>query len=340
MSALSRILAVWTGPENFLLTRGIIMKMLSGVTRKLKDVALFIVRNIVRLLVVVPWTRQLLNKSYLKLSPEERQKFHGRFSRIFRNSVLKGRDGVWKIVFAGKEFQMPLRRELFWLDWDSAVSIIGNDIEVKETYNAILDSSERPELFIDVGANYGTHSLLFLVNGVETISCEPNSVCREHFKKTCEFNGIEPHIEAVALGERSGEIELMYPERDTWNGSTNKEVIEKLAKSEKLISEKVSQKPLDDFVSIMKNKKTLIKIDTEGNELSVLQGAKKVLSEIKPKIVFECWGDDDRSKIFSFFKMNNYAIFSLPWNSETDLPPLTDRQFSVSRSINFLASPI
>ena len=40
------------------------------------------------------------------------------------------------------------------------VSIVGHDIEVKETYAALIASDHRPTLFLDVGANYGLHSIL------------------------------------------------------------------------------------------------------------------------------------------------------------------------------------
>ncbi|CAA9891487.1 conserved hypothetical protein [Candidatus Methylobacter favarea] len=77
---------------------------------------------------------------------------------------------------------MPLTSERFWLDWDTAVSITGHDIEIKQTYEALIGSSEPPELFIDIGANYGTHSLLFLVHQIKTITFEPNASCHDFFQ--------------------------------------------------------------------------------------------------------------------------------------------------------------
>jgi hypothetical protein len=64
-----------------------------------------------------------------------------------------------------------------WLDWFLALATLGDDSTVKKTYAAIVSSSRKPDLFLDVGANYGTHSLLFLAHGIRTWSFEPNARC-------------------------------------------------------------------------------------------------------------------------------------------------------------------
>jgi FkbM family methyltransferase len=177
---------------------------------------------------------------------------------------------VWKIVFEGKTILMPLTPERFWLDWDSAVSIVGNDVEVKDTYAALIQSRDAPELFIDIGANYGTHSLLFLVHGIETLSFEPNRSCHDYFRRVCELNRVVPTLETVALGDRVDCVELSYPERDTWLGSTDAEVVKRLVAGQALVTQAVQQKMLDEYLEKIRNKRTLIKLDTEGNELTVL----------------------------------------------------------------------
>lgn len=235
---------------------------------------------------------------------------------------------------------MPLRRGSFWLDWDNAVSIVGHDIEVKQTYESFIAlPSERPDLFIDIGANYGTHSLLFLVHGIEVVTFEPNSSCHDCFRQMCDLNGVRPRLEPLALGEAKGYVEFSYPKRDTWLGSTTPEVIERLQGSEDLITEKVEQRTLDDFYPEIGNKRTLIKIDTEGNELSVLKGANKILKETRPRIIFECFSQSEKSKLFEHFAGERYSVYPLPWSPNSDADAFSERQFSASSATNFIAVP-
>jgi hypothetical protein len=65
-------------------------------------------------------------------------------------------------------------------DWGLSLLVAGHDVEIKETYRYLLEE-RKPKLFFDIGANYGTHSLIFLTHGVRTISFEPNLGLRPYF---------------------------------------------------------------------------------------------------------------------------------------------------------------
>lgn len=307
----------------------------------MQDAAKSVARSLFRATAAFPFSRRLLNALYLKLSASQRALFHQRFAKAFRNGTVQGKDGRWKVIFARKEILMPLRSGGLWLDWDNAVSIVGHDIEVKETYQSLINShSDRPELFIDIGANYGTHSLLFLVHDIETITFEPNKTCHEVFRRMCALNHVSPNLKPVALGERLGHVEFSYPRQDTWLGSTNPQVIDKLSGSKDLVSEQVEQKMLDDFLAEIGNKRALIKIDTEGNELSVLNGAKNTLEKARPRIIFECWGEDEKTGIFNLLSPLNYSIHALPWSPRHHAEPLGEQEFMASSSTNFIAIPV
>jgi FkbM family methyltransferase len=316
------------------------MKIISRVIGWMRSVTWFIIGNSVRLIIAFSLTRRVLNAVYFQLTPYQRSLFHQKFAKLFRSRFVRGRNGIWKVFFQKKGILMPLTSERFWLDWDSAVSIIGHEIEVKQTYGALIGSSEAPELFIDIGANYGTHSLLFLVHHIKTITFEPNASCHDYFKQICKLNGVIPQLEPVALGEKDGYVELSYPERDTWLGSTNPKVKKKLASTQKLITERVKQKKIDDYVPQIEHYRTLIKIDTEGNELSVLRGAIKTLQGMKPTVIFECWSDSERAELFNFFSSQNYKICHLPWKPMDKTQSLKPNQFIASSSTNFVALPI
>lgn len=307
----------------------------------MKSRAKLLVRNTFRSIASFPWSRRLLNAVYLKLTASQRAYFHQAFAKIFRSGNIQARGGTWKVSFANRRILMPLNSGTFWLDWDNAVSIVGHDIEVKQTYETLLGlASMKPELFIDIGANYGTHSLLFLAHGIRTITFEPNTSCHDYFKQICKLNHVTPTLEPVALGDGEDYVDFSYPQRDTWLGSTNSEIIKKLSQHEDLVSKKVEQKTLDNYSAKIAHKRTLIKIDTEGNELSVLKGATRILKEVKPLIIFECFGDNERTKLFGFLVSQNNSIYRLPWNPEDKAESLTASQFLASASTNFIAVPL
>ncbi|HET6527415.1 MAG TPA: FkbM family methyltransferase, partial [Balneolaceae bacterium] len=123
----------------------------------------------------------------------------------------------------------------------------------------------------------------------------------------------------------------------TWFGSTNAEVTKELSAKHDLISETVEQKTLDEYLPKMRGKRTVIKIDTEGNELAVLRGALKVLQEIKPVVIFESWDDSNRLELLRFLKEQSYEIYNIPWQPDEQKPPLKPELFINSTASNFAA---
>ncbi len=316
------------------------MKKNGGIINQLKSGVYFVIRYIVKLIATFSCSRRILNAIYIKLNPSQKGRFHHGFAKIFRNGKNRASSGKWKVVFANKSILMPLTSEQLWLDWDTAASIVGHDLEVKETYELLIKSPERPDLFIDIGANYGTHSLLFLVHQIKTITFEPNPSCHDYFRRICKLNQVTPDLEPVALGDKDGHVELSYPKHDTWLGSTNAEVAKELALTQELVTEKIEQKTVDDYFSKIGHSRTLIKIDAEGNELSVLRGAARTLMEKRPKIIFEVYNDGHRIELFDLFKSKNYRIFCLPWSPADKAQPLTFDQYKAAISSNFIAVPI
>jgi FkbM family methyltransferase len=304
------------------------------------DKAKAVVRASMNLTAALPWSRTLLNSVYLRMTPAQRSRFHQRFAKGFRETRLHPRSGRWEIVFAGKRVVMPLTTERFWLDWDNAVSIIGHDIEIKLTYEALIGSRMRPELFLDIGANYGVHSLLFLAHNISTITFEPNSTCHAYLHETCKLNGYTPRLEHIAVGDCCDRVDLFYPKRDTWLGSTNRDVVDETSGAMELITEKVEQKTVDDYLPQMSNLRTLIKIDVEGNEISVLRGAQQTLKKVKPIVIFECFKQSEWNSISEFFRSMHYKISALPWRPTDRESIVLNSAFPPRLGTNFIALPL
>lgn len=283
-------------------------------------------------------SRRCLNFVYSALPRREKARFHALCNALFVDRGVQLDDGSWIVRFAGKRLVLPLTAEGAWQEWDAAVAILGHDLEIKATYANLL-RWRRPKLFFDVGANYGLHSLLFLVHGISTVSFEPNANCHAYLRRVCELNRLTCNIQPVALSDVEGFTELWFPERQTWMGTTDAHVRESLAEDFVLSSLQVEQTTIDKFVARHGCRPDLIKIDTEGNEIRVLKGARETVKSCRPLLIFESWpgGRDDLLEILDEM---SYRVSPLPLRVDLPARVLDGREFLGHPARNFLAFPI
>lgn len=293
-------------------------------------------QSVCRYVVAKPALRKRLNSLYLTFNYKERLIFHFLFSSIFRNRVAPSINDVWKIRFNNKIVNLPLRTETLWLDWDLAVSIVGHDVEIKSFYEEFLRKTDNKLTFLDVGANYGTHSLLFLTQGVQVITFEPNPDCEPVFRRFLELNKVNGRLENFAIGDQQSVAELVFPKADTWNGSLQENYQEELSGTNDLTSIKVQVKPLDEYVFSHNIKPDIIKIDTEGYELNVLKGARKLLKEFHPIVVFESNKVKEREGLFRELLDAGYNIYDID-HFYLNKQRLSDSSFIHSSQVNFVA---
>ncbi len=302
--------------------------------RIIRSTLFYCSKAFIRFAVTYSVSRRLLNLLYSTLSFSHKAIFHKKFSKVFSDNDRFASSGHWQCQLAGNAILIPLRSENSRLDWDSALSIEGHDAEVKETYEYII-LNRKPDIFIDIGTNFGGHSLIFLCQGIDVFSFEPNSSCHSYFLELCTTNHVSPNLMHIALGANESQATIKYPLNQTWLGSTNNDVQIQLARSSELIEEQVTQKTLDSYIDQFKGKELLIKIDTEGNEYEVLLGANKTITECNPKVIFESWKSDNRKNLFDFFQKNNFILYDLPWQKNEER--LSFEQFINNDKENFIA---
>lgn len=309
------------------------------ITRKATAMTLWPMRSIVRSFAARPGPRAALNRYYDHLDTGARARFQSRYSRVFRREDTPMSPGEWNVRFAGRRISVPLRPEWAWLDWDLAVSIVGHDVEIVQTYEALLLSDERPDFFLDVGANYGTHSILFLSAGIPVIAFEPNPGCYSYFQAACELNGFSGRWEQAAVGSGPGEIELVFPEKETWLGSVSSDVTPGLKEWGDVTRLRVPVTNLDSYLSEIPRGKVLIKIDVEGYEIEVLKGAARMLRDYKPTIIFESNDAKLRAELFRLYEESGYGIHSLPYRPAARSKAFSLDEFLASTATNFIALP-
>ena len=293
-------------------------------------------KGLIRSMAARPFSRGILNLVYGTLSSDRQAWVHGRFSKIFRGYDGAFAEGKWRLTFCEKPIWIPLRRQFAWLDWDTAVSVLGNDAEIKRTYATLIQLERPPRLVLDIGANRGTHSIIFLIHGIGTVPFEPNPVCHPFFQLMCEMNGVRVGIEPLALGNSEGVVDLWYPEGDEWNGTTDTSVKEQLGGA--LTKTAVRQSTVDCYVRAHGLWPDVLKIDTEGTELQVLQGAAGTLATCRPVTLFESFRTSVRAAVFSFFDQHKYAVTQLPLLESTPRV-LTGEQFGDAMGTNFAGVP-
>jgi FkbM family methyltransferase len=299
------------------------------------------IEGLVRRLVSRRSTRACLNLVYNRLSPARKERFYSSFAKIFREHSQAVAPGEWWVRVGDRWAACPLDGQDTWLEWDLAVSLVGHEVEIKHTYLNLI-RVRRPKLFFDIGANYGLHSTLFLLHGIPTVSFEPNPRCHQYFRKFTERNHVLADLQPVALGATEGWTDISFPERDTWLGSTNPAVMDQIARAHggQVTTVRVAQTSVDAFVQRDGKCPDLIKVDTEGNEAAILEGARKTLATCRPWVIFESWRDAERDTLGSFFEGFDYRICALPLDLPRSPIVLEKRQLRDWPTTNLIALPI
>jgi len=275
----------------------------------------------------------LVNAIHRRLSLAAKRRFFHAFGE-----TRYGVSGSWKLDFAGRVVLLPMRRD-FSLSWQAATAFHGWDPEIHEFYERLLESPRPPRLVFDVGANYGSHTIRFLVHGIRVLSFEPNPACHAFFSDWCELNDVQPEIVPAAVGERPGTADLLVPAGAAYMGSLDERVKVRLAGRSDLIRIEVPVITLDDIVAERGLAPDLIKIDTEGNEANVLRGARRVLATARPLVVFEAWPDGtDRGVLFEILSAAGYSVEALRLAVQST--KLSRDAFLASPATNFVARPI
>ena len=188
-----------------------------------------------------------------------------------------------------------------------------------------IDSNQK-SVFIDVGANIGNHSIFFSNVVDKVIAIEPNPICLNLFNASLQINGIE-NVEIIPKGvsENKETLKLNFNMNHMGGGTflqpnktkKERELFDRILNLEdaKKGSFKKLEVELDSLDNLLKDRISkdqavkLLKIDAEGFEPKIFNGAKNILKQHSPTVAFEAHGKDHFKKISEILIEEGYLSF-------------------------------
>jgi FkbM family methyltransferase len=206
----------------------------------------------------------------------------------------------------------------------SAVWTIYDGVHEWEELQFCLGYLRPGDHFVDVGANVGVFSTLVgtRIPGVRITAVEPFPPVRADLEANLALNHLEISVVGSAVSDAEGEATFEVLDRD---------VLNRLAPSGSEGARTGITVPVTTLdLLVGDDPPALIKIDVEGAELSVLRGAKRLLSAASPVLLFEHAGHSEHfgvsaSDMRAFLTARGYTIHLLdgdltPWHSDLQPP--------------------
>jgi len=192
-----------------------------------------------------------------------------------------------------------------------------------------INSFEKGDSLLDVGANIGIYSLYASSLGVKTYCIEPDSQNFALLNMNIFINGLDSHVQAysVALNDKQGysKLNLMSME---WGGALSSFCIQ-ADQFQRTFTPQYAQgcygDTMDSFVSKVCPRISHVKIDVDGNENLILRGGINTLrlSSLKSVLVEL---DETRSDYQS--SINLLEISGLRLLTKTHSPMFDNTRFS------------
>jgi FkbM family methyltransferase len=188
---------------------------------------------------------------------------------------------------------------------------------------------------IDIGANLDYHALLMarLVGpSGQVIAFEPFPLNFQTLQKNVSLNDLQNvRLEPMAIGETSGSLSLFFAAEEENSATPSATAYAVHGRQEKL---QVPMLSLDGYLSTGQFVPNLIKIDVEGAELSVLEGARRTLATVRPILLVEIhgWGTEESERVLHVLSEYHYDTCVVERKGRERIVLCTRRE-SMSRNV-------
>lgn len=188
----------------------------------------------------------------------------------------------------------------------------------KTTYNFLKNFEKKEILYIDIGANIGSTCIPIARLGYETIAIEANPDTSSVLLKNIALNfALNIKVFPIAVGPKNLNYTFanLYSQSGNmgatsfninWNSGLNKQKVNS-----------VYLTTLDDILKFLnkfnnnKKVKLIIKIDVEGFEAEVFDGAQETIKYFRPEIIFENNPSSNSSNFQFWGRLDSYKIFAI-----------------------------
>ena len=167
---------------------------------------------------------------------------------------------------------------------DRYIEHIAGDFE-PDTVRLLKALASDSAVILDVGANIGCTALLFGGLSKAVYAFEPSPTTFAFLERNVVASGLANVFpQNIGLGKESGEYPLTYSPKDKSGGF----VSNKTQAGQGHVTETIVIRRIDEAVEHLGlSEISFIKIDTEGFEAQVLQGAERTLAAYQPVIMLE-----------------------------------------------------
>lgn len=187
----------------------------------------------------------------------------------------------------------------FELDDDSIWQRMVEHVDFYEHWllNAIhKDPQLRGGVWLDVGANFGNHSVFFeLFCGGTVHAFEPVPYNLEFLKKNKLNNKCNFTIHPVAVGEKPGRGSFNFGGVGRWSQC-------------KVVTAGEGDFDIITIDQLRLQNVRVIKVDVEGFEFQVVWGALETIAEYKPDLFIEAWTNEERDRLLALLVPHGYKI--------------------------------
>jgi len=159
----------------------------------------------------------------------------------------------------------------------------------------IIQYTDKNSFVLDIGANIGTHAIPVSKHVQSVIAFEPNEHNFNLLVKNCAETGCKNvSLNRMALGN------------ETYNGGTQFDY----GKTKMSSGNDVVVVPLDYIKGFPQV--DFIKIDVEGMEPEVLEGANGTITYYQPNMLIEMQDEENYQKVFDFLTKHQYNVYWFP----------------------------
>ena len=224
--------------------------------------------------------------------------------------------GLRSIEIAPQKF-LPISRLVDGIDWQYVYySSLYRSEHESRLRKLTLDKGG--DCFFDVGANVGGWSLRATRYFREVFAFEPlprtAAILRRNVQKNRSRIGQtrQIHLFLCALGNENGRLSFYSGrEGDRGNGGASLTKMNPGHPYPGRQSVAVEVRRFDDL-SLPCTHNSLVKIDTEGGEIAVLEGMVKTLGNFHPRLAVEAHGQENVERCKTIFEEYGYKILELP----------------------------